>query len=65
MIDISGNSIGDEGVKAVVKVNSTLRIIELSGNWIGDKGARAFAEAIKVNSTLQSIDLSSNNDNKL
>merc|ERR1719198_71594 len=60
-IDLDGNEIGDEGVKAlaaVLKDNTTLQQLDLSLNDIGDEGGKALAAVLKDNTTLQQLDLS-------
>ena len=47
-LNLSWNSIGDEGAKALseaLKVNSTLQLLNLDGNNIGDEGAKTFSDA--------------------
>ena len=49
---LNGNSIGNEGAKAIaeaLKVNATLTKLELWANRIGHDGAKAIAEALKFN----------------
>ncbi|KAG0293601.1 hypothetical protein BGZ96_002555 [Linnemannia gamsii] len=58
-LDLSFNSIEDDGAKALakaLKTNSTLTTLELSDNMIGGNGAQALAEALKTNSTLTTFD---------
>jgi Ran GTPase-activating protein (RanGAP) involved in mRNA processing and transport len=54
-LDLSYNSIGDDGAKALaeaLKTNSTLTTLDLQNNSIGPDGAKALAEALKTNSTV-------------
>ncbi|KAL0242759.1 hypothetical protein GEMRC1_005322 [Eukaryota sp. GEM-RC1] len=62
-INLSFNSIGDEGARALaeaLKVNHSVPSVDLMNNSIGDEGARALAEALKVNDSVTSIDLEYN-----
>jgi hypothetical protein len=54
-LDLSNNSIDDEGAKALA-ANDTLRILNLSNNSIDDEGAKALA----ANDTLRILNLSDN-----
>lgn len=54
-LDLSNNSIGDEGTKAL-SLNSTLTTLNLHNNSIGPEGAKA----LSLNTTLTSLDLSYN-----
>ena len=62
-LDLSFNSIGPEGAKAiadVLKTNTTLTKLYLTDNEIGDEGGKALAEALKVNTTVTKLYLSNN-----
>ncbi|XP_067029168.1 protein NLRC3-like isoform X2 [Acropora muricata] len=62
-LQLSGNSIGNEGAGALakgLKENSTLTSLNLRYNQIGYVGADALAKALEENSTLTSLDLSQN-----
>ncbi|KAL0242542.1 hypothetical protein GEMRC1_005105 [Eukaryota sp. GEM-RC1] len=62
-VTLVGNSIGDEGARALagaLKVNSSVTSVDLCFNSIGDEGARALAGALKVNSSVTSVILGSN-----
>ncbi|KAF9944994.1 hypothetical protein BGZ72_001783, partial [Mortierella alpina] len=63
ILDLRGNSIGDNGALALseaLKINSTLTTLDLWNNSIGDNGAQALSEALKTNSTLTTLDLRGN-----
>ncbi|XP_074621745.1 uncharacterized protein LOC141880193 [Acropora palmata] len=62
-LDLSDNSISDEGVNSLaqaLRVNTSLSSLDLSSNSIGDEGANSLAEALRVNKSLSSLDLSWN-----
>ena len=64
-IDISSNSISDDGVAAIsnsIKFNTSnsLQELNISRNNITNNGIRVLAEVIEINSTLQNIDISKN-----
>ena len=60
-LDLSRNSIGDEGASSLseaLRVNTSLTSLDLSGNSIGDEGASSLSETLRVNTSLTSLDLS-------
>jgi hypothetical protein len=60
---LDGNSIGDEGAKAIARAletNTVLTELFLSYNSIGDEGAKAIAQALETNTTLTTLWLSNN-----
>jgi hypothetical protein len=62
-IDLTDNSIGDEGALAIaemLRVNSTLQEMNLQDNGIGDDGAIAIAAALEFNYSQQDIYLDGN-----
>ena len=62
-LDLSENSIGDEGASSLseaLRVNTSLTSLDLSENSIGDEGASSLSEALRVNTSLTSLDLSEN-----
>jgi len=62
-VDLSFNSIGDEGAEAFARlfeVNGVLEIVNLSECAIGDRGGVAIAMALERNSTLTELDLEAN-----
>ena len=62
-LDLSNNSIGDEGASSLsdaLRVNTSLTSLNLPGNSIGDEGASSLSEALRVNTSLTSLDLSNN-----
>ena len=64
-IDISSNSIADDGAAAIsntIKFNTSnsLQELNISRNNITNNGIRVLAEVIEINSTLQNIDISKN-----
>jgi len=55
-----GQYMYDEGAKMIselIKVNSTLRILDLSVNTIGDEGTIMISESLKTNTTLTDLSL--------
>ena len=61
--DRRGNSISDEGAKALgeaLKANKTLQMLNLTNNSIGAEGAAALGAALKANKALQTLYLDSN-----
>ena len=64
-IDISSNSIADDGVAAIsnsirFNTSNSLQELNISRNNIANNGIRVLAEVIEINSTLQNIDISKN-----
>jgi len=62
-LDISCNSFGDIGVKALANAlvnNSCLRELRLSGNSISGAGVNSLTSALENNSSLRELDLSYN-----
>ncbi|CAF0846053.1 unnamed protein product [Didymodactylos carnosus] len=63
-LDISNNSISDEGAKAIaedLKTNQTLTTLYIDGNNISSVGAKAIADALKTNQTLRILYIGGNN----
>lgn len=63
-IDLSFNSLGDEGIKALQSgliENSTINNINLSHNHLGDGACEVLATILKENPNIQYLDLSWNN----
>lgn len=57
-LNLTYNSIGDEGCKAIgdaLKTNTTLKSLSLGDNFFGDDGGRAIADALKTNMTLAQL----------
>jgi len=55
---LSGNKICRKGAKKIanlLKVNSTLQVLNLYNNNIGDKGATEIGNALKKNVSLKSL----------
>ena len=62
-LDISCNSLSDEGVAAIsecLKVNNILRELNISKNEITSEGAMTIAEALQLNTTLVKLNISQN-----
>ena len=62
-LDLSDNSIGDEGASSLseaLRVNTSLTSLHLSCNSIGGEGASSLSEALRVNTSLTSLHLSCN-----
>ncbi|MBA0660300.1 hypothetical protein Goklo_012337, partial [Gossypium klotzschianum] len=62
-LDLSGNPIGDEGIKCLcdILVNNTgIQKLQLNSVDLGDEGAKAIAELLKKNSTLRALELNNN-----
>ena len=60
---LDGNSIGDEGAKALaaaVASSGSMATLSLGGNAIGDVGAKALADAIRVSGSMATLGLSHN-----
>ena len=58
-----GNGINAEGggtLADVLRVNTTLQMLNLNGNEIGEQGGQAFGSALEVNKTLSELHLSGN-----
>jgi hypothetical protein len=61
--EISGNAIGDKGVRYIVNAlrkNKNIQQLNLSGTEMGVVGANYLAELLKVNTTLTYLDISQN-----
>jgi internalin A len=56
-LNLSSNSIGEEGAKAIAQSLTSLTSLDLSNNSIGDEGAKAIAQSL---TSLTSLDLSNN-----
>jgi Ran GTPase-activating protein (RanGAP) involved in mRNA processing and transport len=59
-LDLSGCSIGSNGVMAIakaLKVNTSLTTLRLIWNVVGADGAEAMLEALTVNNVLTTLDL--------
>ena len=62
-LDLSQNSIGDEGASYLfeaLRVNTSLTSLNLGCNYIGDEGASSLSEALRVNTSLASLNLGYN-----
>ena len=62
-LNISGNSISDDGATAIsdgLKINNSLQELNMEYNKISNKGAKRIAEAIKVNTTLKILNINDN-----
>jgi Ran GTPase-activating protein (RanGAP) involved in mRNA processing and transport len=59
-LDLSGNTIGCEGLQALMNkfyFCTTLTSLELSGNPLGDEGATILGNALKLNRSLTHLGL--------
>jgi len=45
----------------ILKINTTLLVLDMNNNIIGDEGAKLIAESLKINTTLKILNLSNNN----
>ncbi|KAL2506263.1 Chloroplast envelope protein 1 [Abeliophyllum distichum] len=62
-LNLSKNSIGDEGVKCLCDIlvnNSGIERLQLNSSAFGDEGAKAIAEMLKKNSSLRVLELNNN-----
>ena len=62
-IDLSGNNIGDKGIKVLAKTlenNKTIHTIDLFNNNIGVEGIKVLAKTLENNKTIHTINLSYN-----
>ncbi|KAF9312585.1 hypothetical protein BG006_004327, partial [Podila minutissima] len=63
ILDLSGNSIEEDGAQVLaeaLKTNSILTNLNLTGNGIGADGAQVLAKALKTSSTLTTLNLDKN-----
>ena len=63
VLDIGGNSIGDEGVAHIanaLQTNTTMKALIVFECGISDKGAESLARALSVNSSLEELNISFN-----
>jgi ankyrin repeat protein len=60
-LDLSGNSIGKEGVAAIAELlkSDQLFVLNLSNNKIGNEGAQILSKALACNKNLQVLDIQS------
>ena len=62
-LDISGTSVGDEGVAHIanaLQANTTVKVLDVSNCGISDKGAESLARALAASSSLERLDISAN-----
>lgn len=63
VLDISGNKIGPQGMRALCEVlveNKTIQELRCGANHVGEEGAASISSVLKFNYTLRILDLQSN-----